>query len=269
MDSMIEVLYQWESELAAAGRAPATIMLRISHIRWLLSDMQKPLDEITRNDLIQWLSTQTWGPAARENMYSSLRLFWKWCLRLHYCSEDITLDLPAIRKIRSVPRPIPDEILLAAISNAKPNIRLAIELMAMCGLRRAECAAVNSKDVQVTSGGFALRVTGKGGHSRLVPCPPHLAKAILAAHGWVFPGRSSGHMVPACLGKHISNALPPGWTPHKLRHRYATVTYQKSHDIRAVQELLGHSSVATTQVYVAVSEDAVRAAASAAWEISA
>ena len=55
-------------------------------------------------------------------------------------------------------------------------------------------------------------------------------------------------------------ALTGGWSPHTLRHRFASAVYRGSHDIRATQELLGHSSVATTQRYVAVDEDAVTAA---------
>jgi len=76
-------------------------------------------------------------------------------------------------------------------------------------------------------------------------------------------------MLRGWLGKLIARYLPDGWTPHKLRHRFATVAYGDAHDLRAVQQLLGHASVATTQVYVAVRGDAVTTAASAAWRIAA
>ena len=270
MDSMIAILYKWQRELAESGRAIATVSLRVSHIRRLLSDIKKPVGEITLNDLKQWLAGHQWMPSTRESVQASFRLFWQWCIQEGYCKSDITAKLPKIRRPKAVPKPVPDEVITKAMATASSmKIRLAIELMAMCGLRRAECASLHSRDIQAAGSGFMLRVRGKGGHVRLIPCPPHLAKAIQAAGGWVFPGRSNSHICPEWLGKRVSRALPPEWTAHKLRHRYATVTYQKSHDIRAVQELLGHSSVATTQVYVAVSEDAVRAAASAAWEISA
>ncbi|AEG84519.1 tyrosine-type recombinase/integrase [Corynebacterium ulcerans] len=71
------------------------------------------------------------------------------------------------------------------------------------------------------------------------------------------------------MGKLISRALPGDWTPHKIRHRYATVAYGHSYDLRAVQELLGHASVSTTQIYTAVSDTSMRSAASAAWKIAA
>ncbi|MDK8450886.1 tyrosine-type recombinase/integrase [Corynebacterium mastitidis] len=157
---------------------------------------------------------------------------------------------------------------MESIRQAPPSVQLAIELMAMCGLRRAECACVRACDVEPVGQGWCLRVEGKGGHVRMVPCPPHLARQIRSAGGWLFPGGQQGHISPGWLGKLISQYLPEGYTPHKLRHRYATVAYNDSHDLRAVQSLLGHATVATTQVYAAVSGDSAHAAASAAWRIA-
>jgi integrase len=65
-------------------------------------------------------------------------------------------------------------------------------------------------------------------------------------------------------GELCSIALGGRWTLHTLRHRFGTAAYRGSHDLRAVQELLGHSSPATTQIYVAVNEDSLREAARAA-----
>lgn len=62
------------------------------------------------------------------------------------------------------------------------------------------------------------------------------------------------------IGKHLSRLLGDGWTPHSLRHRYATATYRATNDLFLVSKLLGHDSVETTQRYVAMPEDRLRAA---------
>jgi integrase/recombinase XerC len=67
------------------------------------------------------------------------------------------------------------------------------------------------------------------------------------------------------VGKLVARALPDNWTAHTLRHRYATLTYRGSRNLRVVQTLMGHASILTTQRYTQVSDDEIRAAAACAW----
>ncbi len=263
-----EILRGWRAELEAAGRAKGTISLRLSHARRCIEAVGKPVRQIRRRDVVKWLAEQSWGPQGRRSARESLRLFWRWMYTEGYVSEDVTEELPPVQLPRAVPKPVPDVYIMEAIRSAPPHIQLAIEIMATCGLRRTECAQVRACDVEPVGQGWCLRVVGKGGHERLVPCPPHLARKIAARGGWVFPGGQDGHISPGYLGKRISRYLPTGYTPHKLRHRYATVAYSDSHDLRAVQMLLGHATVSTTQVYAAVSGQSSYAAATAAWRIA-
>jgi integrase/recombinase XerC len=76
----------------------------------------------------------------------------------------------------------------------------------------------------------------------------------------MFPGAEDGHLTPQHVGKLMARALPDHWTAHTLRHRFATRAYRGSRNLRAVQVLLGHSSVATTERYTAVEDDEIRAA---------
>ena len=108
--------------------------------------------------------------------------------------------------------------------------------------------------------GKSLVVNGKGDKQRIVPLPDDLAADIEQANGYVFPGRWSGHVEASYIGKHVSRLLGDGWTAHSLRHRYATTTWQATHDLLLVSTLLGHSSVETTQIYVAMPDDRLRAA---------
>lgn len=123
---------------------------------------------------------------------------------------------------------------------------------------------MRSEHVARTMGGYSLRVRGKGEKVRVVPISSHLAGLILEHDGPAFPGQIDGHLSAGYVSKLISRALPEGVTAHMLRHRFATKAYGASKNLRAVQELLGHASVATTQVYTAVDDDDLRTAAAAA-----
>lgn len=79
--------------------------------------------------------------------------------------------------------------------------------------------------------------------------------------GYYFPGRYGGHMHPQSVNKIITRKT--GWNPHSLRHAGATAAYLATGDLRAVQMLLGHSSIATTQRYLNIGIDSVRRVAAA------
>ena len=78
-----------------------------------------------------------------------------------------------------------------------------------------------------------------------------------------------GHLSARRVGELVGACLPDGMTGHQLRHRYATTVYRTSHDIRAVQTLLGHARLDTTMIYTAVDNDAALNAAAGAWRLTA
>jgi integrase/recombinase XerC len=87
----------------------------------------------------------------------------------------------------------------------------------------------------------------------------HLAEAIsrgaaghtpgAPANGWLFPGDTDGHLSPQWVGQLVVRVLPDGWTTHPLRHRFSSRAYRGTRNLRAVQVLLGHQSIATTERY--------------------
>lgn len=257
----------WREELEAAGRAAGTIGVRLSHVRRALGEIGKPVADVTRRDLVRWLASHDWSPATRRSVRSSLRSFFAWYAAEHDQGESVAASLPIVAVPRALPRPASDFDVMCAIRSAPDWVALAIELMATCGLRRGECATLRAGDVTPVGQGWILRVRGKGGHERVIPCPPHLARQLRARGGWIFPGGQGGHVSAGWLGKCVSRVLGPGLTAHTLRHRFASVAYSSSRDLRAVQTLLGHASVATTQVYTAVDDDSVREVAASAWRI--
>ena len=154
-------------------------------------------------------------------------------------------------------------VILAALRKATDGERLMLRLGAECGLRRPEIAKAHSRDVMCDLVGWSLVVVGKGDKQRIVPIGDDLALLIRSAHGYCFPGRWSGHVESSYIGRHLSTLLGDGWTAHSLRHRYATTTYAATRDPLLVSKLLGHASVETTQRYIAMPDDRLRAAVEA------
>ena len=83
----------------------------------------------------------------------------------------------------------------------------------------------------------------------------------MTATGYLFPStQHPGPITAVRMGEIVGGCLPPGWTCHTLRHRFATAAYAVERDLRAVQDLLGHAKPETTAIYAAVPEGALRSA---------
>jgi integrase/recombinase XerC len=138
-----------------------------------------------------------------------------------------------------------------------------ISLLYGAGLRIAEALAVTRADLEAS----ALRVTGKGGKTRLVPLIAPVRQAIDTYLGLcpykpgptepLFRGAKGRVLSPRLIQLRLQQlrgalGLPPTATPHALRHSFATHLLGRGGDLRAIQELLGHASLSTTQIYTAV-----------------
>lgn len=252
---------QFSTWLAAAGRSPGTVQLRAWWITKLARDCSPAEPQnIDPETILQWGARHDWSPNTRRSARAAIRRFFFWARAAGLRDDDPSELLLSIQVPRPVPRPTPLRVLGDALGSAENDRdRFMLLLASFGGLRRMEIATVHAADVEQ---GF-LFVTGKGGARRIVPIHQMLAEPLqrLADRGgWAFPGRFTGHVHPDFIGKRISWLLGPGWTAHTLRHRFATEVYRSSRDLLAVQQLLGHASVATTQVYVGVDRDALTAA---------
>lgn len=244
--------------LSAGGQSPGTIRLRRWGLRKLADDVA-PLEpwEVTSDDLQKWISNPAWSPNTRKSARATIRRFFHWAQATQLRPDDPAALLLSVRIPPARPRPTPAQVLCSALDRAQTDRdRLMILLASLGGLRRSEIASVNANDVQ---NGF-LFVVGKGGRQRFVPIHPLLApflERLRQRGGWAFPGRFTGHCHPDYIGRRLSRLLGPGWTGHSLRHHFATAVYDSTRDLRAVQELLGHASVATTQIYVGIDTDSL------------
>lgn len=268
MSSNHELILSYAAYLKAGGRTRSTIDLRTRHLTQAATCLGDFCD-VRANQLTEYLAKPEWKASTRRSYRSTLVCFFRWGHAAGYFESNPAAGLPTVIQPRALPRPAADKVIAESLGTAAPRVQLMIELMAYAGLRRMEVAGLHSRDLIVTEHHSALRITGKGGHTRIVPIPGHIAARLRKTRGWVFPGDYHGHLSPAYVGKLVSRALPPAVTGHQLRHSYATEGYRRGHDIRAVQELLGHAKLDTTMIYTAVSDDAAGETARLTWTLSA
>ncbi|MEE3066543.1 MAG: tyrosine-type recombinase/integrase [Actinomycetota bacterium] len=272
---------QWEDAISAwtlwlklAGRRHGTIQLRRDHIRSIArrSRTERP-DEITLSTLVSLCSERNWSNEHRRSVRTSLISFYDWAIEMELVSFNPAVKLPKVKPPAPAPRPAPDDVWEELIAAAPPRERLMARLAGEAGLRRSEVALVHSDDLIRDVTGWSLIVHGKGGKQRVVPLNDGLAaefRLMCTRHGYVFPGQVveaghvDGHVSASWVGISLSRLMPTGWSMHKLRHRFATLGYAGTGNLRAVQEALGHASVATTQRYTAVSNVEVRSVSDAA-----
>ncbi|WP_235432534.1 tyrosine-type recombinase/integrase [Nostocoides japonicum] len=259
---------EWVTWLQASGTPTTTIGLRRYYVVRLIRHFpNRELRTLTTSDLLAWLAAQNWSPNTRKAARSALRNFYGWLAHTERIPRSPALELPVIRVPRARPKPTPEDVYREALATDDARARLAIRLAGQCGLRRGEICKVRGDDIAQTPSGPSLRVVGKGGHARDVPLPEDLAEEITEhGPGWLFPSPSArgGHLTPHHLAKIVTAALGGEACTHSLRHRAATMAYAGTRDLRAVQELLGHSRPETTAGYVLAPDDTIRAAMMAA-----
>ncbi|MFT9396737.1 MAG: site-specific integrase [Bifidobacterium psychraerophilum] len=258
-----ESISTWLETLIAANQSPETIRTRRHQMTTLSNELNgSPLD-VDGETLLHWFAVHEWKPETRKGYRNAAVSYFGWMQASARRQDNPADALPSVRRPSPHPRPCPDRVILSALGRANEAETLMIRLGAECGLRRAEIAQVNSRDVMDDLLGRSLIVHGKGDKQRIVPLPDDLADSIETCHGWLFPGRWSGHVEASYIGKHVARLLGDGWTAHSLRHRYATTTYAATHDLYLVSKLLGHESMETTQRYVAMPDSRLRSALSA------
>lgn len=213
---------------------------------------------------------------------ASLRSFFRFGQREGWTTSNPAKPLRNPRKERSLPHFLSSEDierLLGAPPAGEPlglRDRAILEVLYSAGLRVSELAGLNDADLDLPAG--ALRVRGKGRRERIAPVGSFAARALGAwlavrrlsprekngAGAPVFTNKFGRRLTTRSVGrmleKHLRvTGLDRRTTPHTLRHSFATHLLDRGADIRSVQELLGHKSLATTQIYTHVSTAGLKA----------
>lgn len=206
---------------------------------------------------------------------SALKSFLRFLEREGVMSTEALNTLRTPKAKKSLPKAL-------TVSEAKATIATTAELeqrawvaardmavLSLCygaGLRISEALGLSRADLE----GTTLRITGKGGKTRMVPLIAPVRAAVeeyvrlcpfkLGPSQQLFRGIKGGVLSPRLIQMRVAElrgalGLPPSATPHALRHSFATHLLSRGGDLRAIQELLGHASLSTTQIYTAVDSE--------------
>jgi len=232
-------------------------------------------------DYLAWRSQQNYSPRSNARLLSALRAFYAWLVRRGAREDDPTALLDPPKLPRSLPKALAEsqiDALLAAPDIATPlglRDRAMLELMYACGLRVSELVNLPATAVNLRQG--ALRVMGKGSKERLVPLgeeAQHWLERYLAQARPQIAGKRA--LAPLFLSMNgeaptrqqfwllvkkyaaVAGIDPERVSPHGLRHSFATHLLNHGADLRALQMLLGHSSLSTTQIYTLVAREQLK-----------
>jgi len=246
--------------MQAGGRSAGTIRLHLHYLARLRQLHADPWS-VTTGQLRAALSDPRWAPETRKSARSVFRGFYRWAHGDGLIDDDPAIGLPTVRVPDGVPRPAPEHLVRRLLALPDRRIGLMVMLAAYAGLRASEIARVHSSDLVDDQ----LLIRGKGGKVRAVPVVnAQLLARLQLVDGWAFPNGLGSHLTAGHVSRLLSAEMPDGWTAHTLRHRFASSAYAGTRDLLAVGQLLGHSRPETTQRYVRLPDDALRAAVTAA-----
>jgi integrase/recombinase XerC len=237
-------------------------------------------------DFRAWMASRRTGetPLSARSLshaLSAVRAYFRYLdRRLGVENAELTL-VRGPRVKPTLPRPVSETAAFDLIDEAgadedrqpweRARDAAVLTLLYGCGLRISEALSLTGRDAPL---GETLRITGKGGKTRLCPVLPIVSQAVEAYRAlspWpegpevpLFRARRGGALSPRMVQAEMAKlrgrlGLPQTATPHALRHAFATHLLGAGADLRSIQELLGHASLATTQKYTAVDAEALLA----------
>jgi len=279
------------------GRSAHTVRAYQGDLLSLFEHLQErgaeTLSEVRLADLRAWLAAMSADGAQRATLQrraACARSFFAWARHTALVDTDPAATLRSPRVDRRLPatveidqaRAVLDALAARAAEPEEPARRAAslrdlaiLEVLYASGVRVSELCGLDLGDVD--SDRELLRVLGKGGKERTVPLGRPASRALAAWLGVrgllagpaaaqaVFVGDRGGRIDPRVVRRQVHRALAlvpdtPDLGPHGLRHAMATHLLEGGADLRSVQEILGHASLATTQIYTHVSGERMRRA---------
>lgn len=285
-----DALAQWLSHLKALDGAAANTVnaYAVDVTRWLDflgrhrdgAEGLRSTIAVSQTDLRAWMAHERGrglGPRSLARALSAVKGFTGWLAEREGVDATVVLSARGPKYKRKLPRPLSVDAAREMIDTVDAQARedwiaardaAVVTLLYGCGLRISEALGLTGAAHPLAE---VLRITGKGDKTRLVPVIPAARAAVdryaalvpfeITRDGPLFMGARGGPLNPRLIAKAMEQArarlgLPATATPHAMRHSFATHLLSAGGDLRAIQELLGHASLSTTQAYTAV--DAAR-----------
>lgn len=283
-----DLLNRWLASLSAVnGASDKTVIAYRDDVAGFLGFLtghynrtvsKSVLADISIKDMRAWIAferSKSRSPRSVARSLSAVKSFFRW---LH-SAEDIEAAAVFSTRAPRFQKPLPRPVERRAAKSIIETVELqsldgwiatrdvaVVTLLYGCGLRISEALSLKRKAAPL---GAQVRIIGKGAKERIVPVLPAARRAVdrylelcpydLDPDHALFVGKRGGQLNPRIIQKVMAQTrmqlgLPSTATPHALRHSFATHLLEAGGDLRAIQELLGHASLSTTQAYTAVDQ---------------
>ena len=271
-------------ERGMAGNSVEAYLQDFDHMSRFMVEQNKEPEDVGQSDLQQLLKSFVdvgLAPTSQRRMIAGWRMFYKMLV-----VEDAIKDSPAdLLDLPMRPKHLPDVLsdseiteIQASFDRSTPDGErnyVIVEVLYGCGLRVSELVGLKMSNVYVEE--QMLQVIGKGDKERWVPINKHALELLLnyihtarshipvkpGEERYVFLNRRGSHLSRQMVFMFLKDAVAAAGinktvSPHSLRHSFATELVENGADLRAVQEMLGHESISTTEIYTHLTRDTLR-----------
>ncbi len=263
MREITPLLEHWIRWMRAQAWSEQTIGDRVSMIARFARQAEVPPEELTGDDVLSFLGRTDMAPGTKATYHANLNSWFRWLNRAGIRDDNPMEDIkrPKARR-RDVKVLASAHVRHLLDSGIRTRTRAMVLLGAYQGFRAGEIAAMHGSQIDLLAG--ELEVTGKGGTYSVLPLHPLIADLAkrMPRNDWWFPqygknraGEAGGHILANSVVGTVGTAMKRAGIPggcHALRHWFASELLRQGTDLRVIQQLMRHASLATTQQYLHV-----------------
>lgn len=255
-----ELLGTFERQLILRNYSPRTRKTYLYQVARFLRSLKVNPAKASRQEVESWLLRlvdRDRSAAAVNLAHNAIGSFYR-----HVFRKKLMINVPRMKEPQQLPKLLSREEVKSMLDNTNnPKHRLLLAFLYSTGLRLSELRAVKHEHL-FSERGHGVVKGGKGAKDRLFHLSSELVKLVPSGEGYLFNGRMGMYSVKS-IQMIVKDAakragINRNVTPHMLRHSYATHLLEQGVDVRIIQELLGHASLNTTQIYTHVAASSLR-----------